>query len=171
MHHRTIAADVIVVDFMAAPPRFPEGRFTIRVSMRPPREAAPVTSSDRGCPYHSSRLFTRHEPSAAEGGYRFVSPYMGGIGITPYGRTVHHLRSANAAEQAVVSTQHPRSRTDRSQRRPRAAGTRPAQRQVIHPMPDGIFTLQDVQLGRTISTPAQGYRCDVPNAAGRILRC
>ena len=39
----------------------------------------------------------------AEGGYRFVAPWMGGIGITPYAAaTVHHLRSAGLCRAGAV---------------------------------------------------------------------
>jgi hypothetical protein len=57
----------VVGDFMPVRRRFPEGRFAIRISMRPLREAAPVTPqpSDRGCPYRSRACSWRDMKAAA----------------------------------------------------------------------------------------------------------
>ena len=103
-----------------------------------------------------------------EGGYRFVSPWMG-MGMTPYAAGQFTTFDLPAyAEQAHRRRQYVRARLRRQERHGLAQRTRLAQRQIIRDAGWHLHPARTCGLGARFQH-RPGYRCDVPDAAGRIL--
>ena len=106
-----------------------------------------------------------------EGGYRFVTPWTGGIGITPYAAgTVHHLRPAGLCREAWSPAPTPL----RWPMAPRASPTPAANSACAPTNPlrcrDAILTLRGRAAWAHDFNTGPRRRRDLPGAAGRELR-
>ena len=89
-----------------------------------------------------------------EGGYRFVTPWMGGIGITPYAAGQFTTFDLPAyAEQRRLRRQHLCARLRRKERHRLAQRTRPAHRQIVRASTMRSSPCAAAPPGRTTSIP------------------
>ena len=106
-----------------------------------------------------------------EGGYRFVAPVFGGIGLTPYAAgqfTTFDL--PNYAEQAV-SAPAPLHWPTRRRVSPTAAANSACAADKSFAVPDGIFTLRGRSAWAYDYNPDRNFGATFQTLPGRMLCC
>ena len=105
-----------------------------------------------------------------EGGYRFVTPWMGGVGITPYAAGQFTTFDLPAyAEQVLVGCQHLCACLRLEERHRDTQRTRRSHRQIVCDAKRHPDLARPLRLGARFQYRPQ-YRRDLPDAAGRLLR-